>query len=396
MNKIKRYFNLPTWFALFFVAALVSGCGSAGSGTVGVWLTDTPACGFNAVNVTVGKVRVHTSGAASENDGGWVEITLDPARKINLLDLTNGVLASLGETSLPEGHYTQLRLVLIANNGSSPFNNSVVLSATPGVEIALNTPSAVQSGIKLINQFDVADGQRVDLVLDFDACKSVVTRGNGSYALKPVIKVVPTVLNGINGFVDTSLLGGNVVVSAQVNSEIIGATVPNTSTGEFLLARLAPGNYDVVVTADDRATAIIGAVPVASSSSIVMVSTNAAPILLPVSTTRTISGNALLNPPSTTGEVIFAAAKQLPGSGPTVTVKSQAADLLSGAYSLALPVSAPLLGQYGAGTLPIAFVAQSPAAGRYTVEASATGYQTQSFSRDISSADATQNFTLTP
>ena len=79
-----------------------------------------------------------------------------------------------------------------------------------------------------------------------------------------------------------------------------------------------------------------------------------------------------------------------------MTVKSQAADLLSGAYTLALPVGAPLLGQYGAGTLPIAFVAQSALAGQYAVEASATGYQTQSVSRDISTADATQNFDLTP
>ena len=166
-----------------------------------------------------------------------------------------------------------MRLELVANNGSSPPNNSVVLSGAPGAEIALTTPSAVQSGIKLINEFDVAPGQLVDLVLDFDACKSVVTRGNGSYLLKPVIKVIPTVLNGISGFVGTSPLGRNVVVSAQVNGAVVRATVPNTSTGEFLLARLAPGNYDVVISADNRATVIIGTVPVTNSSSIVMVST---------------------------------------------------------------------------------------------------------------------------
>ena len=71
-----------------------SGSGSAGAtmGTLGVSLTDMPACGFDAVNVTVRKVRVHQSSSASDTDGGWTDITLNPAQKINLLDLTNGVL----------------------------------------------------------------------------------------------------------------------------------------------------------------------------------------------------------------------------------------------------------------------------------------------------------------
>jgi len=387
-------------FATLLLAVSIAGCGGGGSsapattdtGTLSVSLTDTPACGFDAVNVTVSKVRVHTSASASENDAGWSEITLSPARKINLLNLTNGVLENLGQVPLPVGHYTQLRLVLVANTGSSTAN-SVVLSGTT-TEIALSTPSAVQSGIKLINEFDVASGQRVDLVLDFDACKSVVARGNGSYSLMPVIKVIPTALNGIDGYVATSLLGSHVAATAQVNGTVIRSTVPDPQTGEFFLARLDPGNYDVVITADDHATAVIASVPVMNTTEIVMVSTNAAPITLPTSTTRNISGSVTLIPASST-VAAFVAAKQTLISGPTVTVKSQAADLLSGAYLLALPVSAPLLGHFGA--LPILLTQQSATlAGKYTVEASATGYQTQSFSADISTANATQNFTLTP
>ena len=197
------------------LALVVAGCGSDGGsssqpGTLGVSLTDTPACGFDAVNVTVDKVRVHQSSSANENAAGWTDITLNPARKINLLNLNdptqpNFALESLGETPLEAGHYTQLRLVLVPNSGSSPFANSVVLSGQT-TEIALDTPSAVQSGIKLIHQFNVASGQRVDLLLDFDACKSIVTHKNGTYKLKPVIKVIPFVLNGIEGFVDTNLL----------------------------------------------------------------------------------------------------------------------------------------------------------------------------------------------
>ncbi len=389
------------WLMASLFAVLVAGCGGGGGGgdaaptpgTLGVSLTDAPACGYDAVNVTVVKVRVHQSSSASDTDAGWTDITLNPARKINLLSLTNGVLNNLGETPLTAGHYTQLRLVLDPNTAVG-LTNSVVPSG--GVETALVTPSAVQSGIKLINEFDVASGQRVDLVLDFDACRSIVKRGNGTYALKPVIKVIPFVLNGIDGFVDTALLGSTVMVTAQQNGVIVQSTAPNAQTGEFFLGRLAPGNYDVVLTANGRATAVIATVPVASSTSVVILSNTATPITLPLSATHIVSGTAILSPTSST-EVAYAAAKQTFGTAPIVTVKFVAADdSASGAYTLTLPIGAPMLGQYATGTLPIALVAQAAVAAKYTVEASATGYQTQSVSKDLAAADATQNFTLVP
>jgi hypothetical protein len=384
-----------TWIMASLFALLVAGCGSGNSagapGTLGVSLTDAPACGFDAVNVTVTKVRVHQSSLATDTDTGWTDITLSPARKINLLNLTNGVLDKLGETPLAAGHYTQLRLVLDPNTGMG-LANSVV--PTGGVETALVTPSAVQSGIKLVNEFDVLSGQRVDLVLDFDACRSIVQRGNGSYGLKPVIKVVPFVLNGIDGFVATTLPSSPVMVTAQQNGAVVQSTAPN-ALGEFFLARLAPGNYDVVLTADSHATAVIAAVPVTSTTSIAILSSSAVPITLPLSATHIVSGTATLNPASPT-EVAYVAAKQAIGTAPIATVKFVAADdLASGAYSLILPVGAPIFGQY-ATPLPIALAAQSGMAGSYTIEASATGYQTQSVIQSIFATDAMLNFQLAP
>ena len=387
----------------YFAASLIIlmvGCGGggdsnpqAGDGSLNVLLTDAPAGGFTAVNVTISKVRVHQSSSASENDAGWTDITLNPARKINLLNLTNGVLEDLGQTSLSAGHYTQLRLVLAANSGTN-IANSVVLASDPAVEVALDTPSAVQSGIKLVNEFDVAPGQHVDLVLDFDALKSVVARGNGTHLLKPVIKVVPSELNGIEGFVDAAVLGDDVRASAQMNGNIVCSTTPNPQTGGFFLARLAPGNYDVVLTAKGRATVVIAGVPVASTISTTIVSTSTARLTLPISTTKNVSGTVTLNPPSTT-EVAHVAAKQAFGGGLTITVATKAADPGSGSYILTLPVDAPLLGQYGAGTLPIALSTQAAVAGKYILAASADGYKTQQVSRDVS-AGAIQDFILVP
>jgi hypothetical protein len=402
MKNIKPFSSSKsrTWMTASVLAALVAGCGGGGgdggsstSGTLGVSLTDAPACGFDEVNVTVTKVRVHQRSSAGENDGGWTDITLSPARKINLLDWNNGGITALGETPLAAGHYSQLRLVLDPNT-SNGLANSIVLVGS-NTETPLVTPSAVQSGIKLVNEFDVASGQRVDLLMDFDACKSIVKRGNGVYALKPVIRVVPFVLNGINGFVDTAMLSSGVMVTAQQNGVIVQTTAPNTTTGEFFLARLPAGSYDVVLTANGRSTAVIAGVLVATSTSVVPVSNTVTRITMPTSLNRTVSGTAVLNPVSTT-ELAYVAAKQTFGSAPTVTVKSMAADDLNGgAYSLSLPVGEPLLGSFNT-VLPINFTVQAGMAGKYSVAASATGYQTQSFSKDISVANATQAFVLVP
>jgi hypothetical protein len=402
-----------TWFMGFLLTVVMAGCGSSESGggaqlgVLGVSLTDAPACGFDQVNVTVSKVRVHQSDSASDNAAGWTDITLASPRKINLLNLNdptqpNFALESLGETSLTAGHYTQLRLVLVPNSNNSPFANSVVLSAPPNTEVALDTPSAVQSGIKLIHQFNVGSGQRVDLLLDFDACKSIVTHNNGTYKLKPVIQVIPFVLNGIEGFVNPALLGNHVIVTAQVNGDIVRATVPNTTTapGKFLLARLPSGAaYDVVITADNRATSVIAGVPVPSSASITTISTTGTPFTLQPSTTRSISGTVTLMP-ATDDETVFLAAKQTFNSGPIVTVHSQPATLLTMPplgdfeYGLTLPVDAPSLGPYST-SLPIVFTVQpASVAGHYTVQASATGYTPQLFSVDLSGANATHAFTL--
>jgi hypothetical protein len=129
----------------------VAGCGgSAGStsntGTVRVALTDAPACGFEQVNVTVQRVRVHANSAANDNDSGWSDIALSPPLKIDLLTLTNGALVDLGQTNIAAGQYNLLRLVLAPNGAGSPANSVVPIN---GAETPLDTPSGLQSGLKV-------------------------------------------------------------------------------------------------------------------------------------------------------------------------------------------------------------------------------------------------------
>ncbi|MFO0707341.1 MAG: DUF4382 domain-containing protein [Nitrospira sp.] len=424
MTGNQLYFRRLLTSMVVVLSALVMACGGGdgagtsqvgGTGTLSVSLTDAPACGYEQVNVTVSRVRVHQSDSANENAAGWTDIVLPTPQKINLLSLNdptqpNFALYSLGETSLGAGHYTQVRLVLVPNTGSPnpPFNNSIVLQGQ-GQEIKLDTPSGVQSGIKLINEFDVPSGLRVDLLLDFDACKSIVKTGSGKYKLKPVIQVIPVVLNGIEGFVDVALLGSNVAVSAQRNNgEIVRAVVPNPQTGKFFLARLPgsplpgdyPAQYNVVITARNQtntccATAVIAGVPV-SNNTITPISTQDKPFQLRSSGFYMIGDLvSLINPPSPPAvddrddATVIVAAKQALASGPTVTVRTEVATVNDGSatvgdygYGLVLPIIAPSLAAYG--PLPIVPSAsgQSGVAGIYTVYGSAQtptmAYVTQS------------------
>jgi hypothetical protein len=402
-NNMKRITKLGLLAGSALAAASLVACGGGSSGsqtpvamgTLSVAMTDAPACGFDAVNVTVNKVRVNQSATASDTDAGWTDITLSPAKKINLLNLTNGALEALGQTSLAAGHYTQIRLVLDSNASGSA--NTVIPTGST-TEQPLDTPSAVQSGIKLNGEFDVAAGQHSDIVLDFDACKSVLTKGNGKYALKPVIKMVPAAINGIDGYVATAALANHVTVSAQQDGKVISATAPNATTGEFFLSRLPVGNYDVVITADNSAATVIGAVPVSSTTNTTVVATSAAPIELATSTTGSISGTVTLNPASAT-TAAYVAAKQTFAAGPTVVIKSQGADLTTGAYTIAnLPIAAPQYVAYSA-TLPLVFAASTATTpGKYSVEASADGYAAKSIDAvDITLQNqADVNFTLVP
>ncbi len=200
--------------------------------------------------------------------------------------------------------------------------------------------------------------------------------------------------NGIRGVVDPAFLASHVAVSAQQGGEVIRSTVPNPVTGEFFLARFESGTYDLVVTADDHATAVITAVPVANDTFIAVAGTLVQPITLEPSAMHTLTGTVTLNPASTTETVAFVTAKQTLGNGVTVTVKTKSATLMGGNYSLALPAEAPWVGPYGTGTLPISLTPVPGAAGKYAIEASAEGYATESVDKDVSSADATQNFVL--
>lgn len=364
-------------------ALALSGCNSgdsAGSGTLNVALTDAPSCGYDHVYITVDRVRVNASAVAGENAAGWHEVVLDTPRKIDLLSLTNGVLTELGQTGLPAGHYQQVRLVLVPNTGNA-LNNSIV--PTGGSEQALATPSGAQSGYKVVGGFNVGSNEVVDLVLDFDACRSIVAKGNGGYALKPVVTATVQAVSGsIAGYVDPADAGATVY--AEQDGHIVKGTVAD-GNGYFLLAPVlrssSNGNYDVVITRPGDATTIVRGVPVVAKATTTL-STSAQPFLLAPSPTQSASGTVT---PASAEAVVEALQAS---SGGTLVIGGVAANLDTGSYALTLPTAAPLVGSY-TGTLPVALIPDTTAAGRYTLRATTALGASQTQEANLQDGDAT-------
>jgi len=367
----------PWLVALPTAALLLGGCGGGGgdagtpittpsvtpTGTLALSLTDAPACGFDHVYVTVQKVRVHASATAQDGDAGWTEINVGPTQRFDLLALRNGVLASLGQVPLPAGRYTQLRLVLAENGGATPLANAVVPSG--GAEVALTTPSGQQSGLKLDANIDVVANQLADFVIDFDACKSVVTAGNsGQYLLKPVVSVVPNLLSGVSGHVDASIANGGTTISLQQGGVVLKATSPEAS-GRFVLAPAAPGNYDLVVKATARAGMVLTGVPVVAST--VTVVSNAAAPLTPAPALEGQAIGSVMAAGAATAAPVWAT-QQLAG-GRVVTMAETLSDAITGAYTLRLPAAPPWVAAYVAAPGSPVFAADASAGLQYTLNA---------------------------
>lgn len=221
-------------FSLLCINLFLASCNKdkddeAGTATLSILMTDAPV-NYDAVYIDLQQVEI------TGNSGNATNLDVN-AGIYNLLDFANGADTLIATGNLQAGMIEQVRLIL----GS---NNSVVVDS---VSYPLSTPSAQQSGLKLQVHKSLAPGVSYMLLLDFDAAQSIVITGNGTYQLKPVIRVVDIAISGsIKGKV--SPLGVHCTIDATDGSATYSSVTD--SNGEFLVQGVPAGTYNVTVTPD--------------------------------------------------------------------------------------------------------------------------------------------------
>ncbi len=148
---------------------------SATTTRLNVHMTDAPIA-FDEVNVDIREVKVKFEDDSTDNN--WNTLTTIPG-VYNLLDYQNGVDTLLATGLFPTRVLKEIRFVLGPNNS---------VMDTLGVVSPLTIPSGSESGLKL--KMNRALQPTLDsIVIDFDAALSIHQTGNGTYMLKPVLKL---------------------------------------------------------------------------------------------------------------------------------------------------------------------------------------------------------------
>lgn len=383
-------FSLITFIAVFFLASCGGGGGggtsssSGSTGTLSVALTDATTDNYQAVYVTIDRIDVH-SGSDDDVSGAWTTVA-EPAKTYNLLTLVNGVFAELGEEILTAGNYGQLRLIIgntadgennILGN-SHPYANYVIDMA--GAPQELKVPSGSQTGIKIIHGFEILPGLQTDLVLDFDASRSVVKAGNsGQYLLKPTIKILE-VINSSDIFgtitvpnTDSGAPDEGAMVTAQTTDSealaiedevtILAGTVA-TDAGEYALI-VNPGTYNVVVTASGYEV-VCTPVSIVDTETSILTDFSLEPLAEP----EVVVSGEIIIPPAAEGDddpyAVISIRQDLTCGDSTETAIVKTEQVAAGGnYSFNMPV------------------------GEYTMVVTTTGYDTQSQAVVVGSAGNT-------
>lgn len=224
--------NLLLAFALFTLCftACKDDSENTPSSSLAVRMTDAPG-NYDEVNIDLQGVEVTGPG------GNNVMLNVNPGI-YNLLDFANGVDTLIASGSIPSGQISQIRLIL-------GTNNSVMVDS---VLYPLSTPSAQQSGLKLQVHNTFAAGVAYMMLLDFDANQSIVEQGNGTYSLKPTIRVIESAISGsIAGNVTPVAAGFAAIATLNTDTTKVFSSVTDGS-GNFLIKGVPAGTYRLVVT----------------------------------------------------------------------------------------------------------------------------------------------------
>lgn len=292
---MKNFHKLMGLFLSLILISFISGCGggsssnitssditssNGGIGIMSLSITDAPP----QLPEDVIAVNIRVIGIEFNYEDEWTNVNDFEDNEfngvtLNLLDWQEGRALHLGDFKVPAGHYTEIRFKLAAPEKekdvkSNPDCNITFYNDIDGLwSEPLFVPSGAQSGYKAKGEFDITANAKLAITADFDVYKSIVVKGNGTYSLKPVIRVVVDELSGwINGTVvdvetfphaDDALFVYAYIDRSYASDEVIedddgiqfinavSSTDVNMTDGNFTLAFLGEGRYDLVTAYDD-------------------------------------------------------------------------------------------------------------------------------------------------
>lgn len=266
--------------ALSFASACSSsdstGLNGNGNGTVVVQLTDAPFSSDSVKRVDIFVTRVdaratdtdsasadHALSSDSASSAGWKTLA-SPDASFNLLDLQNGVSATLGQTSIAAGTYSGLRLIIDPSRSSVTLKNGTVLTSSSSPSVSF--PSAAHSGIKVVlaQPVQIVANTTTTLLVDFDVDNSFVQRGNtidkNGLIFKPVIRASITNLATTNATVRLLNATANALTLNSNGTALSGATDVAFGTGSSCVSVPVSGTT-LTVTPSGSTAAITGFAP---------------------------------------------------------------------------------------------------------------------------------------
>lgn len=176
-----------TGSALFLLQGCSGGGSASSTGTLKLSITDKMSDDFDKVVISIREIRIVPSGRENslDNDPGLpLVVRFAEPKVVNVMSL-QFVQEPLGDVVLPSGGYSQIRLILEPNGQGQQLSNYLVLKSDLNTRIPLTTPSAGQSGLKVLGPLEIKAGIINAVMIDFDPNSAIVARGNGEYNLKP-------------------------------------------------------------------------------------------------------------------------------------------------------------------------------------------------------------------
>jgi hypothetical protein len=210
MKKVLAIIISSCLLLTFFV-----GCTSAPpagqTGNLQVEVGDAPAsAGVDHIWITIANLETHQGGG-----GPWTII--DPNPPMFDLKTIEGSQAFLTSQNLDTGRYTQIR-----------FDITDIAVQVGPIKYDAAPPD---DKIRLVEPFDIVDGETTKIIVDFNASEELYFNSQGEYAFNPIIRLIVPV-PGILGIVTPSMDNGEVGVEYRAGLrpqlQAIGGKKPYT------------------------------------------------------------------------------------------------------------------------------------------------------------------------